>query len=195
MLIFAPPTSGSLIRTAVLGYSRLRRSFMPLIKDGAIIADPWVFVSDESALPADGRVIVTLERWRAERATLLGQFTEVGVVLKSDQPADEIANDLRHLRLIALDFPIFRDGRAYSTARLLRERYGFLGELRAVGNVLPDQFFFMLRCGIDTFQVADDRKALEWQKAVSAFSAVYQTAADGRTAVSRLRQQRKEAAE
>lgn len=160
---------------------------MPLIKGGVVVDDPWTILADDAPLPAAGPVCVSLDRWRAERQTLRGRADGIGVVLKSDQPAEEVAGDVANLKLIALEFPIFRDGRAYSTARLLRERYAYRGELRAVGNVLRDQFLFMLRCGFDAFQVKDDKQAAAWSRAVSAFSAVYQPAADGRMPIARLR--------
>ncbi len=160
---------------------------MPLIKGGVVFDDPWVFLADDAPLPAAGPVCVSLDRWQAERPTLRGRPDGVGVVLKSDQPAEEVAGDVANLKLIALEFPFFRDGRAYSTARLLRERYAYRGELRAVGNVLQDQFLFMLRCGFDAFQVRDDKQVAAWSKAVSAFSAVYQPGADGRMPLARLR--------
>jgi uncharacterized protein (DUF934 family) len=94
---------------------------------------------------------------------------------------------LAHLSLVALDFPTFKDGRAYSTARLLRERYQYKGELRAVGNVLRDQFLFMVRCGFDAFEVATEQEADAWKKAMDAFSVWYQVAADDRQPAARLR--------
>lgn len=160
---------------------------MPLIKHGVTTEDPWLRLADDEALPAAGPVIVSLERWRLERDALAALAAPVGVRLASHQPAAEIAADLERLQLIALVFPTFRDGRPYSTARLLRERHGFKGELRAVGNVLRDQFLFMSRCGFDAFEVADDDEAAAWKKAISEFSVWYQAAADGRVPATRLR--------
>jgi uncharacterized protein (DUF934 family) len=82
--------------------------------------------------------------------------------------------------LIALAFPKIRDGRAYSAATLLRERYAFEGEVRAVGDVLRDQALLMLRCGFDAFEPADDASVQDWSKALHRFRHVYQAAADGR---------------
>ena len=130
---------------------------MPLIKQGNIVADEWQTVADETPLPASDPVIISLSRWQKERDTLLGRNGAIGVRLSSAQSPALIADDLHRLGLVALEFPKFTDGRAYSYARLLRERYGFKGELRAVGNVLRDQFLFMLRCGFDSFEVANDR--------------------------------------
>ena len=103
-------------------------------------------------------MIVSPERFRAEREALLERGEPLGVRLHSNQLAREIGADARHLALIAIEFPSFRDGRAYSTARCC-ERYGFNGELRAVGDVLRDQFLFMHRCGFDAFEVANEAAA------------------------------------
>jgi uncharacterized protein (DUF934 family) len=160
---------------------------MPLIKDGRLAADMWIAVADDVALPATGPVIVSLERFRSERETLLERGEPLGVRLHSDQLAREIGDDAKHLAVIAIDFPSFRDGRAYSTARLLRERYGFAGELRAVGNVLRDQFLFMQRCGFDAFEVANETAVVDWRKAMAEFTVFYQAANDGRTPARTLR--------
>lgn len=160
---------------------------MPLIKQGAVVGDPWLSLADDDPLPASGAVIVSLERWKAERGALIARGGRLGVRLASHQAASEVADDLAHLSLIALAFPTFKDGRAYSTARLLRERYGYTGELRAVGQVLRDQFLFMVRCGVDAFEVADQKEADAWNKAMGAFSVWYQSAADDRPRAARLR--------
>ena len=160
---------------------------MPLIKHGGIVDDPWVMLADDDPVPASGAVIVPLDRWRAEHEALLARGAPLGVRLASHQPASELAGHQDQLSVVALEFPTFRDGRAYSTARLLRERYGYKGELRAVGNVLRDQFLFMLRCGFDAFEVATKEEAVAWKKAINEFSVWYQPAADDRPAAARLR--------
>ena len=128
---------------------------MPLIKDDRLIDDPWTAAPDEGPLPVEERIIVSLERWQTARAELLARNGRLGIRLKSDQPPALIADDLASFDLVALEFPGFKDGRSYSYARLLRERYGFTGELRAVGQVLRDQLLFMNRCGFDSFEVAN----------------------------------------
>jgi uncharacterized protein (DUF934 family) len=160
---------------------------MALISNDRLTDDPWVTVADEEALPASGPVIVSLDRWQAEREALLARGSLLGVRLASSQLASEIAADLAHFDLVALEFPTFRDGRAYSIARLLRERYGFAGELRAVGNVLRDQFMFMHRCGFDAFEVADEGQVEAWRKAMDEISIWYQPATDGRVPATTLR--------
>ena len=159
---------------------------MPLIKGGRLVDDPWVKVEDAAPLPA-GPAVVSLTRWKAEAAALRGRPVGLGILLKSGEPPEAIAEDLESFALICLEFPMFRDGRAYSYARKLRQRHGFRGELRAVGNVLRDQFLFMHRCGFDAFEVADAAAAAVWRQSIEEISVAYQTAADARPAVTTLR--------
>ncbi len=163
---------------------------MPLIKDGRLAEDRWTDVADDQALDDQQFPIVSLERWQAERETLLARNAPIGIHLRSDQSVVAIAEDLERFEVIALDFPKFTDGRAYSNARLLRERYGFGGELRAVGNVLRDQFLFLQRCGFDALVVTDETAVEGWVRATSEISVAYQPTGDGRLSVLSLRQRR-----
>lgn len=160
---------------------------MPLIKDGTVVADGWQTIADDAPLPPSDPVVISLSRWQKERDTLMGRNGALGVRLSSAQSPVLVADDLHRFGLVALEFPKFTDGRAYSYARLLRERYGFKGELRAVGNVLRDQFLFMLRCGFDSFEVADEASARSWADAVSAISRAYQPAGDAGSGAKPLR--------
>ena len=108
---------------------------MPLIKANGLADDLWTFVKDEEQLPPEGAIIVTLTRWQANRDQLVARPTPLGIRLKSDQAPSTISGDIERFDVIALEFPKFTDGRAYSSARLLRERLGYRGELRAVGDV------------------------------------------------------------
>lgn len=160
---------------------------MPLIKNMQVVTDTWQHVDDESALPTEGGVIVSLARWQAERSVLVGRNAPLGIRLRSNEGADAIADELPRFGVVALEFPTFRDGRSYSTARLLRERYHYTGELRAVGDILRDQLLFMRRCGFDAFEVVDKTAA---KKAIAAFDeieVVYQTAADRRRSAAMIR--------
>ncbi|MCE2510415.1 MAG: DUF934 domain-containing protein [Alphaproteobacteria bacterium] len=160
---------------------------MTLIRREGVVEDPWTFVEDGAPLPKGASVIVTLERWQTDSNALLAHDGRLGVRLKSDQTADAIADALAKFDLVALEFPTFKDGRAYSTARLLRERHGFTGELRAVGNVLRDQLFFMLRCGFDAFALPDHAMSEAWLEAFGEISVVYQPTADGRPPIATFR--------
>jgi uncharacterized protein (DUF934 family) len=160
---------------------------MPLIRATGVVDDPWLFVKDEEPLPEAGAVIVTLDRWQANRDQLLARPTPLGLRLKSEQPPSLVAGDVERFDVIALEFPKFTNGRAYSSARLLRERYGFRGELRAVGNVLRDQLAFMRRCGFDSFEIPPQADAAAWLSSLGGISVVYQPATDGRASVLTLR--------
>lgn len=166
---------------------------MPLIKNGGLVADDWLSVADDALVPADRPTIIPLARWQADAATFAGRNAALGVRLESRHQAADIAGDLDRFALVAIDFPIYRDGRGFSTARLLRERHGFTGELRAVGHVLRDQFAFMHRCGFDAYEVADAGEAEAWAAELARFSVSYQRAADGRLPVAVLRQARRAA--
>jgi len=131
-------------------------------RDGAFHRDAWVKAEADAALP-DGPVTFSKKRWLAERERLGHRNAPLGLLIEAGESIDDIAADLPRFALIALSFPKFRDGRAFSTARLLREKHGFAGELRAVGNVLSDLIPFMRRVGFDAFEVthAPTRRALD----------------------------------
>jgi uncharacterized protein (DUF934 family) len=131
-------------------------------QDGAFRRDAWVRAVDGKALP-DAPAIVGKRRWLAERDALAGRNAPLGLHLDAGEGVDDIAADLARFALIALNFPKFSDGRAFSTARLLRDKHGYRAELRAVGNVLSDQIPFMRRVGFDAFEVshAPTRRALQ----------------------------------
>jgi len=160
---------------------------MALIREGQLVDDPWTAVADDESLP-DGPAVVSLARWTTERESLRGHTHPLGIRLASSEAPDAIADDLGRFGLVCLEFPKFQDGRAYSYARKLRQRYGFKGELRAVGNVLRDQFLFMHRCGFDAFEVVDAGAAEAWKRALSEISVVYQPAADGRRPAMAMRE-------
>lgn len=166
---------------------------MPLIKDGAVIDDPWLTLADGEPLPDGVPIIVSAPRWRDERDALARRRGPLGVRLRADEPAPTLGADARHLELIAIEFPSFRDGRGYSTARLLRERYAFRGELRAIGDVQRDQLLFMHRCGFDAFVIGSADAVQHWTAALREISVVYQVAADRRVPATRLRQMRRAA--
>lgn len=165
---------------------------MALVKDNVLVVDEYFdATAPDAALPADGAVIVSLERWQAERETLAKRTARLGIRLRSDQSPELIVADLAHFALVALEFPKFRDGRAYSYARLLRERYGFEGELRAVGEVQLEQLLFMLRTGFDAFDIKEPDPLAAYRTALGDFSVWYQPTADGRPTAIQLRHGRR----
>jgi uncharacterized protein (DUF934 family) len=146
-----------------------------LIKDGAVVEDRWTLIRDAVSpddLPRTA-VIVPLSLWLSARVALRAR-AGVGVWLKPDDDPDCLAADCPALPLIAVDFPQFSDGRGYSTARLLREKYGFGAELRAIGDVLRDQLYYMAQCGFNAFAVRADRDIDDAFKGLSDFSDNYQ---------------------
>ncbi len=147
---------------------------MSLLKDGIFQDDPWNHADDDAPVAADADVYVGLDRLEAEFATLADRPGRLGALLDSDLPVERLAPYLDALSLVALRFPAFTDGRAYSSARLLRDRHRFDGEVRAVGDVLADQYAFMLRCGFDAFEVPDGQPPELWRRAAAAISLDYQ---------------------
>jgi uncharacterized protein (DUF934 family) len=129
---------------------------MALLRNGRIENDDWRRVGTDDP-PGEGDIVVPLARWRAEREQLECREGRVGVLIAPDEDIEDLGPDLAALPLLAVDFPVYTDGRGYSTARLARERFGFTGELRAVGDVLPDQVRAMRRCGFDAMELKEGR--------------------------------------
>jgi len=154
--------------------------------DGAFVPaeDIFVTVGEEdgtpAAIPGNGPVVLSLARFKEEGDALLNAGREVGVRVASNEAVEDLAYDLPRLSLVALEFPKFRDGRAFTSARLLRERFGYSGEIRAVGDVFREQAGFMVRCGFDAFEPSDGSTPEAWGAAAGRFRHVYQRAADAR---------------
>jgi uncharacterized protein (DUF934 family) len=164
---------------------------MPLVKGGRITDDAFVHVADGADLPAGGAVLVTAPRFLEGQDALLARTGKVGVIWPNNRDIDDLVPHLARLAAVALVFPTFRDGRAYSQARLLRERFAYRGELRATGQVLRDQFVFMLRAGFDAFEVKKQSDAEAFAQTAKRYSVFYQPTGDGRlTALHRRMQLR-----
>jgi uncharacterized protein (DUF934 family) len=162
---------------------------MPLVKGGKIANDPFAHVADGAELP-EGCVLVSAARFLEDPEALLKRG-KVGVIWPNSRDVDDLVPYLDRVAAVALVFPTFRDGRAYSQARLLRERYHYRGELRATGQVLRDQFVFMLRAGFDAFDVKKQADAEAFAQTVHRYSVFYQPTGDGRlTALHRRMQLR-----
>jgi uncharacterized protein (DUF934 family) len=160
---------------------------MPLIKNGTVVADPYVTVSDDAPLPDGAPVIVSAARLLANAAEILARNAPVGVVWPNNKNVADLAPFLDRIAAVALVFPNFKDGRAYSQARVLRERYGFRGELRATGQVLRDQFMFLVRAGFDALDVVKAGDAEMFASALARYTVFYQPTGAGRTTAARLR--------
>ncbi|MBV8684030.1 MAG: DUF934 domain-containing protein [Caulobacteraceae bacterium] len=164
-------------------------------RDGAARAaeDPFTFVGDDQGVPP-GDIIISLQRFMTEGRQLLAQCRTLGVRLSASDAPEDLAGELDRLAVIELEFPKFRDGRQYSAARIMRERMGFKGELRAVGDVLREQAYQMVRCGFDAFEPADGSTAADWTASALRFRHVYQRAADRREPAFAQRTDRREPA-
>lgn len=153
---------------------------MPLVKQGKIVADVYIHVADDAEIPVDGAALVPAARFLADPEALLKRSSPTGVIWPNNRDPEELVPYLDRLAVVALVFPSFRDGRAYSQARLLRERYKYKGELRATGQVLRDQFVIMLRAGFDSFEVKKDADAEAFAATVKRYTVFYQPTGDGR---------------
>jgi uncharacterized protein (DUF934 family) len=146
---------------------------MALWRREGFVENIWTRVADGDVLPSTGAIIVGVARWRAERDVLAKRVDPVGVAIEPGKQATDELREALDRPLIALDFPKFADGRAFSLAQLLRQRLGFKGELRAIGEVLLDELALMLRCGFDSFEIANEPtlRALErgWKPPVSMY--------------------------
>jgi len=159
---------------------------MDIIRNGALATDTWVLAGDEAALEP-GDILVSAERWAS--VDVAAHRGRVGVVLCADALIEEVAFDYTVMPLIAIAFEDCTDGRGYSLARLLR-RAGYAGDLRAIGNVRRDQIFYLMRCGFTSFAIPPGCDDQELLRGLGDFSLVYQTAADGRDPIPRLRSRR-----
>jgi uncharacterized protein (DUF934 family) len=150
-----------------------------IIKDRSVVSDPWRLLEpaadgDSPAVPPSGDVIVPLALWRAEREALRIRAGRIGIWLKPDEDPALIAEDLPLFGVVAVNFPKLADGRGYSSGRLLRERYGYRGELRAIGDVQRDQLYFLWQCGFNAFALRAGEDPQEALAAFSDFSEAYQ---------------------
>ncbi|QJD58535.1 DUF934 domain-containing protein [Pseudomonas sp. gcc21] len=152
-----------------------------IIKGDQVIDETWHLLPREVTLAEVSNsddLLVPLPLWQEHSHALLARDGGLGVWLEADEEVELIADDLQHFQVIALNFPVFSDGRHYSSARLLRERYKYQGEVRAIGDVLRDQLFYMKRCGFDAFAVRADRDPYEALESLKDFSVTYQAATD-----------------
>src|ERR1700719_1874078 len=153
---------------------------MPLVKHGKITSDTLVHVADDGEIPGEGSILISAARFLEDPESLSRRVGRTGVIWPNNRDVDDLVPYLDRLAVVALVFPTFRDGCAYSQARLLRERYLYRGELRATGQVLRDQFVFMLRAGFDAFDVKKQSDAEAFAQTVQRYSVFYQPTGDGR---------------
>lgn len=160
---------------------------MALLKDGQVVEDRWTHLDDDTPAPEGKPVTVSFARWQKDSESLKAAGAPLGIRLTGADDVEDIADALEALQLVAIAFPAFTDGRGYSMARILRERYGYTGELRATGNVLCDQASLMTRCGFDAFDLAPHVSVDDWFEVLSLVDVQYQPAADRRPSAAQLR--------
>lgn len=164
---------------------------MKLLKNGQLRDDPYRTLGPEEPVPADGSWMIPWQRWLAEGATFPSRpGLTLGLRVPGETRVEDVAAAVKtaELAAIAIVFPAFRDGRGFSLARLLRDRAGFTGELRAEGPLLPDQYAFLVRCGFDAVALNDPTRLPDWERCLTQVDVVYQPAADRRPSVLALRQ-------
>ena len=154
---------------------------MPLIiKNNHVSEDDWTLLDAEATLDQalqSKKALIPASLWQEHSSQLQG-LQDLGIWLEADQAIEDLADDLARFSVIALNFPAFTDGRHFSSARLLRERYAYTGEIRAIGDVLRDQLFFMQRCGFDAYAIRADRCPTDALKSLTELSVTYQGACD-----------------
>ncbi len=160
---------------------------MPLLEHGHPVEDRFVAVADDAPLPADAPALIPFARLRRDADVLAGRNAALGIQVGSATHAEDIAPFLDRVTLVVVEFPKFRDGRGFTIARTLRERYGYTGELRAVGHILPDQYEFLVRCGFTSVVAADGTDLAVWAAALGRFHVAYQAGVDAAPVVSGLR--------
>ena len=157
-----------------------------LVRSAETKSDCWKLLDTPEALTGalssgadrDAGALIPLPLWLASRDAFAARQLRIGILLEADDDPRDLLPDIARLELIAVNFKRFTDGRGYSIARLLRARYGYRGELRAVGDILLDQLFYLMRVGFDAYALRDDQDPAAAQAALRAFSTSYQAGAD-----------------
>lgn len=150
---------------------------MKIIKDKQITEDNWTHIADSGEITT-GNIIVSLSRWKEEKKKISTHQGNIGVRLSPSDTVEEIAGDLNTINAVVLDFPAFTDGRSFSQARILRSRYKFDGEIRAIGKFLPDQVFYLSRVGVNVFQLENPKELNLAFSLLSDFTVNYQQSSD-----------------
>tara|TARA_B110000046_G_scaffold183991_1_gene221375 strand:+ start:1223 stop:1711 length:489 start_codon:yes stop_codon:yes gene_type:complete len=148
------------------------------LKDGAVVPNSWQLVSADTDTPVQGDILLPVSQWQEQRDALANHPGAVGVWIDSHEEIEAFVDAILDLPVIAINFPKFVDGRGFSLARLLRERYEYCGEIRAIGQIIRDQLFFMQRCGFNAFAFETELDLVEAIKSLQDFSDAYQVAVD-----------------
>jgi uncharacterized protein (DUF934 family) len=161
---------------------------MPLVlKDNCVVEDSWILIDADSQSLPDGNLLLSYAQWQHLPEQIEAHKGNIGVIIEGDSDIENIIEPLLKLPLIAINFPKFADGRGFSLATLLRERYQYDGEVRAVGGFIRDQLYFLSRCGFNAFMFSDNTDLSEAAESLKDFSETYQVSADQKQPLYRRR--------
>ena len=149
-----------------------------VLKDNRLIDDSWTLLTEDSESLPSGDILLSYSQWQTFSDQLDSHDGSVGVIIEGNADIEDIIEPLLKLPLIAINFPKFADGRAFSSARLIRERYEYTGEIRAVGGFIRDQLYYLSRCGFNAFKFDDSVDLTEYAKSLQDFSEAYQVSVD-----------------
>ena len=158
-----------------------------VLKDNRLIDDSWTLLTEDSESLPSGDILLSYSQWQIFSDQLDSHDGSVGVIIEGNADIEDIIEPLLKLPLIAINFPKFADGRAFSSARLIRERYEYTGEIRAVGGFIRDQLYYLSRCGFNAFKFDDSVDLTESAKSLQDFSEAYQVSVDQESPLFRRR--------
>jgi uncharacterized protein (DUF934 family) len=149
-----------------------------ILKDTQVVSDNWILLDENADSIPNGDILLSFEQWQNFAEQLSNHSGSIGVWLEGHAEIEQIIEPLLNLPLIAINFPKFADGRGFSAARLIRERYNYSGELRAIGGFIRDQLYLLKRCGFNAFQFSDENELSDAAESLKDFSENYQVSVD-----------------
>jgi len=149
-----------------------------ILKDTQVVSDNWILLDENAESLPTGDLLLSFEQWQSFAEQLSNHSGSIGVWLEGHAEIEQIIEPLLNLPLIAINFPKFADGRGFSAARLIRERYNYSGELRAIGGFIRDQLYLLKRCGFNAFQFSDENELSDAAESLKDFSENYQVSVD-----------------
>ena len=149
-----------------------------ILKDTQVVSDNWILLDENADNIPNGDILLSFEQWQNFAEQLSNHSGSIGVWLEGHAEIEQIIEPLLNLPLIAINFPKFADGRGFSAARLIRERYNYSGELRAIGGFIRDQLYLLKRCGFNAFQFSDENELSDAAESLKDFSENYQVSVD-----------------
>jgi len=149
-----------------------------ILKDTQVVSDNWILLDENAVSIPAGDILLSYQQWQNFAEQLSNHSGSIGVWLEGHAEIEQIIEPLLNLPLIAINFPKFADGRGFSSARLIRERYNYSGELRAIGGFIRDQLYLLNRCGFNAFQFSDENELSDAAESLKDFSENYQVSVD-----------------